>query len=242
MGVYEEQAALWDQWAATYNEASLGSAEPVAEALVQFVGHGPALELGIGAGRIALPLARRGIRVVGLDASTEMIRRLEERRGVLPIEARIADMADFAMPEQFPLIYVVASTFYLLTTSERQMSCLRSCFRALTPDGRLVIEAAVPGTSALPFGVRDRPPVRRRQLRQVVGRRTRPARSDASLPGGAPGRGGAAHAARDPPLHPPVRAGPDGASTSGLMSCGSRTGRRGPSRCSSRTAAERSSP
>ncbi|MER6121758.1 methyltransferase domain-containing protein [Streptomyces sp. NPDC001795] len=151
MGEFEDQAALWDEWAPSYNEASLGPAKPVAEALAKIAADGPALELGIGAGRVALPLARRGITVTGLDASTEMTRRLVERRGDLPVDVRIADMAAFGVPDRYPLIYVVAGTFYLLTTRERQMSCLRCCAQALSDGGRLVIEAAVPGSSALPL-------------------------------------------------------------------------------------------
>ncbi|MGI5196599.1 class I SAM-dependent DNA methyltransferase [Streptomyces sp. CA-288835] len=154
MGEFEEQAALWDEWAATYNEASLGPAEPAADTLAKLASGGPALELGVGAGRIALPLAQHGVRVLGLDASAEMTRRLMERRGDLPVAIQIADMADFEVPEPYPLIYVVAGTFYLLTTPERQISCLLSCARSLTTDGRLVIEAAVPGTSALPLDSR----------------------------------------------------------------------------------------
>ncbi|MDT7846991.1 class I SAM-dependent methyltransferase [Streptomyces justiciae] len=151
MSEFEEQAALWDEWAATYNESSLGPAAPAARALAELADDGPALELGVGAGRIALPLAQRGIRVLGLDASHEMTRRLLARREDLPVDILIADMAAFEAPCPVALIYIVSSTFYLLTTPERQISCLQSCSRALRADGRLVIEAAVPGTSALPL-------------------------------------------------------------------------------------------
>ncbi|MEU6379291.1 class I SAM-dependent methyltransferase [Streptomyces sp. NPDC046909] len=151
MTEFEEQAALWDRWAATYNEVSLGPAGPAAHALAELADGGPALELGIGAGRVALPLARHGVRVLGLDASEEMTQRLLSRRDDLPVDILIADMAVFEVPGPFALIYVVSSTFYLLTTPERQISCLQSCSRALSADGRLVIEAAVPGTIALPL-------------------------------------------------------------------------------------------
>jgi SAM-dependent methyltransferase len=110
-----------------------------------------ALELGIGTERVALPLARLGVSVTGLDASAQMLQRLEKRRGDLPVLGRIEDMADFTVPKPVPLIYVVSSTFYLLTTPERQMSCLEACAHALSADGRLVIEAAVPGGTVLPL-------------------------------------------------------------------------------------------
>jgi SAM-dependent methyltransferase len=148
---FEEQAALRDEWAATYDDDHLGPAEPAARALAQVASGGAALELGIGAGRVAIPLAELGLAVSGVDASTEMIRLLEERRGGLPVQARVADMACFTVAEPVPLIYVVSSTFFLLGTAERQKACLDSCARALTADGRLVVEAAVPGTIGLPL-------------------------------------------------------------------------------------------
>lgn len=151
MGEFEEQGALWDGWASYYNEDSLGLAEPVAWALARLAPQPSALELGIGAGRVAVPLARLGVTVTGLDASAQMLRRLEERRGDLPVRGRIADMAAFTVPKPVPLIYVVSSTFYLLTTPERQLSCLEACAHALSADGRLVIEAAVPGGTGLPL-------------------------------------------------------------------------------------------
>jgi SAM-dependent methyltransferase len=151
MGEFEEQGALWDDWAPYYNEDSLGPAEPVARGLARLAPQRLALELGIGAGRVAVPLARLGVTVTGLDASAQMLRRLEERRGDLPVRGRIADMAAFTVPKPVPLIYVVSSTFYLLTTPERQMSCLEACARALSADGRVVIEAAVPGGPGLPL-------------------------------------------------------------------------------------------
>ncbi|MFF4960215.1 class I SAM-dependent methyltransferase [Streptomyces sp. NPDC001222] len=151
MGEFEDQAAVWNERAPSYNEASLGLAWPVAEVLVKLADGGHVLELGIGAGRVALPLARRGVTVTGLDASTDMIRRLIERRGDLPVEVRITYMAAFDVPNLYPLIYVVSSTCYLLTTRDRQMSRLHCCARALSDGGRLVIEAVVPGSSALPL-------------------------------------------------------------------------------------------
>ncbi|MEV0976551.1 class I SAM-dependent methyltransferase [Streptomyces sp. NPDC049915] len=147
----DQDAALWDAWAATYNEDSLGPAEPVAVVLAELADGGPALELCIGMGRVALPLAGQGVPVMGLDVSTEMLRRLEERRGALPVDYRVRDMGDFEPPGRYPLVYIVAGTFYLLADDDRQRSCLRSCSRVLDEGGHVVIEAPVPGSSALPL-------------------------------------------------------------------------------------------
>ncbi|GAA2908431.1 hypothetical protein Acy02nite_91430 [Actinoplanes cyaneus] len=109
---------------------------------------GPVLELGIGTGRIALPLAQRGIPVSGIDASEQMLAVLQQRRGDLPVDVWVADMADFrtSAPFPYPLIYVAASTFLLLGTADRQTACLRAVAAALAPGGRFVIEAALPHT------------------------------------------------------------------------------------------------
>lgn len=104
----------------------------------------PVLEPGIGSGRVAVPLARRGVLVTGVDASAEMLKLLQQHAAGLPVEAHRADMADFRLPARYGVVYVVASTFLLLTTAERQASCLASAAGALEPDGLLVIEASLP--------------------------------------------------------------------------------------------------
>jgi SAM-dependent methyltransferase len=151
---FEQQSALWDRWAPTYDGDSVALATTVVvDALWGLAGPGgSALELGIGTGRIAMPLAQRGIRVEGLEASTAMADQLIERRGDLPVRVRIGDMADFETAERFDVVYVVASTFFLLLTQERQIACLSNSARALAPGGCLVLESSVPGTSALPLG------------------------------------------------------------------------------------------
>ncbi|WP_329127358.1 class I SAM-dependent methyltransferase [Streptomyces sp. NBC_01465] len=149
--MFDQDAMLWDEWADTYNEKSLGPAAPVAAVLAELAAGGPALELGIGMGRVALPLARHGVPVTGLDVSTKMVRHLAERTGDLPVDYRLADMASFTLPGRHTLVYVVASTFYLLASAERQQGCLNCCGRALMAGGRLVVEASVPGSAALPL-------------------------------------------------------------------------------------------
>ena len=145
---FDRQAAEWDLWAATYDDDIAGFLD--VDGPVDFIagaaGGRPVLELGIGSGRIAVPLARRGIAVTGIDASGEMLKRLRQHADELPVDAHVADMADFQLPAQHSVVYVVASTFLLLTTATRQASCVASAARALTPEGILVIEASMPAT------------------------------------------------------------------------------------------------
>ncbi|MBG0569278.1 class I SAM-dependent DNA methyltransferase [Actinoplanes aureus] len=147
---FGQQAAHWDRWAAFYDDDSAGHLNPdqAIDLLADLAGDGPVLELGIGSGRLALPLARRGIPVSGIDASPQMIAVLRRHRGELPVDARIADMADFRPPAPFPLrfVYVAASTFLLLGTADRQKQCLRRVADVLSPGGRFLIEAALPHT------------------------------------------------------------------------------------------------
>lgn len=147
---FAHQATHWRRWAPFYDNDSDGHLHPgpPVELLAEFANGGPALELGIGTGRLALPLARQGIPITGIDASPEMLARLHENRGSLPVDGHLADMADFHLPGTFTLVYVAASTIFLLTTGERQASCFRSVAATLNADGRFVVEAALPSTFA----------------------------------------------------------------------------------------------
>lgn len=149
-----EQGARWDRWAPYYDQDTAGQdVQPAASGLADLAGRGPALELGIGTGKIAFPLAEWGVPVVGIDASPEMIRRVAQRAAETQprssVQARLGDMARFDLGELYPLIYVSVSTFFLLTTQEQQISCFRSASRHLLPEGRFVIEAAVPYASGI---------------------------------------------------------------------------------------------
>ena len=153
----QQTAALWDRWAPTYDRDSSNlSVTAVVDALARLARPGrSALELGIGTGRIAVPLAGRGIQVDGLDVSPAMTKHLMDRRGELPIQVQIGDMASYETPRSYDVVYVIASTFFLLLTQERQFDCLASSARALAPAGQLVVETAVPGTSALSLDLRQ---------------------------------------------------------------------------------------
>ncbi len=112
--------------------------------LTDLAGDGPALELGIGTGRIALPLLENGINVQGIDASEAMLSRLRSKKGGNEIDVLIGSFADFEIGRQFRLIYVAFNTFFALLTQEEQVQCFQSVSEHLSPDGVFVIEAFVP--------------------------------------------------------------------------------------------------
>lgn len=112
--------------------------------LAELANGGPALELGIGTGRIALPLHQRGITVHGVDASEAMLAKLRAKAGGAKIEVHTGSFADFAIAERFRLIYVVFNTFFGLLTQEEQLRCFASVSRHLAPDGVFLLEAFVP--------------------------------------------------------------------------------------------------
>lgn len=116
----------------------------VGDTLASLAGPGPALELGIGTGRIALPLAQRGIEVHGIDASQPMVDRLRAKPGGDAIPVTLGSFAGFDLPQRFRLIYVVFNTFFGLGTQEEQVQCMQAVARHLQPGGAFLLEAFVP--------------------------------------------------------------------------------------------------
>jgi SAM-dependent methyltransferase len=119
-------------------------ARDVVRFLAPLAGRGPALELGIGTGRVALPLKRRGVDMHGIDASEAMVARLREKRGGADVPVTVDDFAAVRVEGRYPLIFVVFNTFFALLTQEEQIRCFRNVGRRLTADGVFVIEAFVP--------------------------------------------------------------------------------------------------
>ena len=105
---------------------------------------GRALELGIGTGRVALPLAARGVEVHGIDASRAMVAKLRAKPGGAAIAVTIGDFAAFQVDGRFDLIFVVFNTFFELVTQEAQVQCYRHVAAHLSPGGVFLIEAFVP--------------------------------------------------------------------------------------------------
>jgi SAM-dependent methyltransferase len=120
------------------------STEPAVAFLAELAGGGAALELGIGTGRIALPLAERGVRVQGIDASEAMVARLREKPGGEALPVTMSDFVDVPVKGEFTLIYVVFNTFFALLTQEDQVRCFGSVARRLAPNAAFVMETFVP--------------------------------------------------------------------------------------------------
>jgi SAM-dependent methyltransferase len=144
-------AGLYD----LYVNPSVAETTPLAvEFLYDLVGSGRALELGIGTGRIALPLAERGAQVWGIDASQAMLDRLLAKPGAERISASLGDFGQVGVDGQFELIYVVFNTFFALLDQEQQVRCFASVASHLTETGAFVIEAFVPDPTLYDRGQR----------------------------------------------------------------------------------------
>jgi SAM-dependent methyltransferase len=124
----------------------------VVEMLAGLAGDGRALELGIGTGRIALPLARRGVPVHGIDLSNAMVERLRAKPGAEAIGVTIGDFATTRVDGTFRLAYLVFNTIMNLTTQEEQVACFRNAAAHLEPGGCFLIEVMVPDLRRLPPG------------------------------------------------------------------------------------------
>jgi SAM-dependent methyltransferase len=126
--------------------------DPVVDLLVEHARSGRALELGIGTGRIALPLAQRGVPVHGIELSKAMVARLRAKPGGEDIGVTIGDFATTAVDGTFSLAYLVFNTIMNLTTQEAQVACFRNVAAHLEPGGRFVIEVMIPELRKLPPG------------------------------------------------------------------------------------------
>ena len=134
--------------------------EPAVRFLAEVAGDGAALEFGIGTGRVALPLSRRGIEVQGIDISADMIRELRSKPGSESISTVTGDFATVTMPRKFSLVYLVFNVISNLTTQQEQVECLRNAARHLVRGGCVVVELWIPdlrrfppGAIAIPFDV-----------------------------------------------------------------------------------------
>jgi SAM-dependent methyltransferase len=125
---------------------------PMVDFLADLARDGTALELGIGTGRIALPLAQRGVQVHGIDLSEAMVARLRAKRGAEQIVVTIGDFATTTVEATFSVAYLVANTIMNLTTQDEQVACFRNVAAHLEPGGCFVIEVLVPGLRRLPPG------------------------------------------------------------------------------------------
>lgn len=112
--------------------------------LAELAAGGPVLELGVGTGRLALPLAARGLAVHGVDSSPEMIALLRAKAGGPDLPVTVGDFADLDLSEDFALVVLAFNTIFALPTQEAQVACFAIAAQHLRPGGRFVIEAFVP--------------------------------------------------------------------------------------------------
>ena len=126
--------------------------EPVVDFLAELARGGKALEFGIGTGRIALPLAMKGIEVHGIDLSSAMLAKLAEKTGGDRIFATQGDFATTSCKGSFSLVYLVFNTIMNLTTQEEQVRCFQNAASHLNPGGCFVIEVMVPALQCVPRG------------------------------------------------------------------------------------------
>jgi SAM-dependent methyltransferase len=151
----EEVAAHYDDSEGWMSDPAV--IESTVDFLAELAGDGAALELGIGTGRIALPLAERGVQVHGIDLSEAMVARLRAKPGAERIGLTTGDFATTRVEGAYSLAYLVFNTINNLTTQEEQVACFRNAAAHLEPGGCFVIEVGVPDLQRLPFGETIRP-------------------------------------------------------------------------------------
>ena len=145
MDTYKPVMSFGDDVAENYDKlARRGDEVATVAFLEQLARGGPALELAIGTGRIALPLAAQGVQVDGIDFSPSMIAKLRAKPGGTQIAVTLGNFADVAVPNTYRLIYVVFNTLFNLLTQDEQVRCFENVATHLTEDGVFVIEGGVP--------------------------------------------------------------------------------------------------
>jgi SAM-dependent methyltransferase len=142
----EHIADVYDDW------YTLGDPAPEAALLAELAAGGRALELGIGTGRIALPLAAKGVEVHGIDASPAIVEQMVRKPGGDAIPTAIGDMADVPVDGRFSLVFVVFNTLFMLTTQEAQVRCFRNVAAHLEPGGCFLVHTFVPDMSRIESG------------------------------------------------------------------------------------------
>ncbi|MGW7822260.1 class I SAM-dependent methyltransferase [Streptomyces puniciscabiei] len=153
-----EQEEIWDAAAARrYDTPGTGMfapevLTPTVDRLAELADGGAALEFAIGTGRVAVPLAGRGVPVTGIELSGPMVEQLRTKADEATIPVVMGDMASTRAPGTYSLVYLVYNTISNLLTQAEQVECFRNAARHLTPGGRFVIELWVPELRALPPG------------------------------------------------------------------------------------------
>lgn len=153
-----QQEQIWDaETARGYDTPGSGMFAPevlgpTVERLAQLAGDGAALEFAIGTGRVAIPLAERGVPVTGIELSRPMVEQLRTKVDEATIPVVIGDMTTTVVPGEHTLVYLVYNTISNLLTQAEQVECFRNAARHLVPGGRFVVELWVPELRKLPPG------------------------------------------------------------------------------------------
>ena len=141
---FDPATSFGQEVAAHYDEDKRGDEEDAVAFLAEYSKQGSALEFAIGTGRIALPLAARGVQVDGIELSPHMVEQLRAKPEGQHINVIIGDMSTATTKRQYPLVYLVFNTIFNLLTADDQIRCFQNAARHLTPNGRFIVETAVP--------------------------------------------------------------------------------------------------
>jgi SAM-dependent methyltransferase len=144
MSIFDDPGLFGRLWAEHYDAGAELDPVPAVDFLAGSAAGGPVLELAIGTGRVALPLAARGIVVEGVEASEEMVAKMRAKPGGATIPVVVGDMADVPVSGPYALVYLVYNTLFNLVREQRQRDCFRNAARVLAPGGAFVIETFVP--------------------------------------------------------------------------------------------------
>jgi SAM-dependent methyltransferase len=142
---YDPMDSFRQDTADTYDDRLRGDEAATVAFLKELAGGGAALELAIGTGRIALPLAAVGVRVDGVDLSPEMVAKLRTKPGGDGLAVVMGDFADVPVDGSYRLVYLVYNTLFNLLTQDDQVRCFQNVAEHLDDDGVFVVEAFVPG-------------------------------------------------------------------------------------------------
>jgi SAM-dependent methyltransferase len=137
-------ADIYDEWYGESPAVASSDIDATVQCLVELANNGRVLELGVGTGRIALPLVAAGVDVVGLDASAKMLDQLAAKPDGSRVTTVCADMSTGLPEGPFSLVFVAINTFFNLTSHDQQLTCMKGVAERLTDDGVFVIEAFVP--------------------------------------------------------------------------------------------------
>lgn len=158
MANFTDPALYGDSWAEIYDDTTRHlDTDGAVDFLSGLAGNGPVLELGIGTGRIALPLAARGVKIEGIDVSAAMVEKLRAKPGGQDIPVTLGDMADMTiMGGPYKLVFLIYNALFSLLTQSRQVQCFENVSAVLEPGGLFVIECFIPDLKSVDHGQRVR--------------------------------------------------------------------------------------